>query len=92
MINIEETIINKIRNLSVEKQKDVLQFLDLIDEDLSKKATTGEIEQAREILDRAKKRALTSSVKSESQLWNEFNQAKSSIAESYEIGKDSGIS
>ncbi|MGK7930769.1 MAG: hypothetical protein AB4041_04970 [Microcystaceae cyanobacterium] len=91
MINLEQIIINKIRSLSLEKQEDVLQFLDLIDEDLSKTITPSEIEQAKEILDRAKRRALDSPSKSPSQLWNEFNQAKSSISEEYEIGKDSGI-
>jgi cell division septum initiation protein DivIVA len=91
MINLEHIIISKLRKLSIEKQEDVLQFLDLIEEDLSGKQTTAEIEQANEILERAKRRALKSPLKSPSQLWNEFNQAKSSIYEAYEVGKDSGV-
>ncbi len=65
--------------------------MDLIEEDLSEKSTSSEIEQAKEILDRAKRRAFKSPIKSPSQLWNEFNQAKNFIAEAYEIGKDSEV-
>jgi len=50
-------VINKFRNFSVEKQEDVLQFLDLIQQDLSDKQTLTEVTQAREILDRARQRA-----------------------------------
>ncbi|MDV2998772.1 MAG: hypothetical protein N5P05_000378 [Chroococcopsis gigantea SAG 12.99] len=39
MTNLEQVLIHKFRNLSVEKQEDVLQFLDLIQEDLSEKPT-----------------------------------------------------
>ena len=57
MTNLEQVVINKFRNLSVEKQEDVLQFLDLIQQDLSDKPTLTEVTQAREILDRARQRA-----------------------------------
>ena len=83
MINLEQIIINKLRKLSVEKQEEVLRFLDLIEQDLSEKPTPSEIEQAQAILARAKTRALNSAMKSPSQLWNEFDQAKISIAKEY---------
>lgn len=84
MTNLEQVVINKFRNLSVEKQEDVLQFLDLIQQDLSDKPTLMEVTQAREIRDRARQRALANPQKSASQLWDEFNQVKDSIAEEYE--------
>lgn len=52
---LEQTVLETFRNLSVEKQKDVLQFLDLIQQDLPEKQTDEEIKQAREILNKAKK-------------------------------------
>ena len=54
MTNLEQVVINKFRNLSVEKQEDVLQFLDLIQQDFSDKPTLIEVTQAREILDGAR--------------------------------------
>ena len=77
-------MINKFRNLSVEKQEDVLQFLDLIQQDFSDKPTLIEVTQAREILDGARQRALANPQKPASQLWDEFNQVKDAIAEDYE--------
>ena len=77
-------VINKFRNLSVEKQEDVLQFLDLIQQDFSDKPTLIEVTQAREILDGARQRALANPQKPASQLWDDFNQVKDTIAEEYE--------
>jgi len=84
MTNLEQVVINKFRNLSVEKQEDVLQFLDLIQQDFSDKATLIKVTQAREILDGARQRALANPQKPASQLWDEFNQVKDTIAEEYE--------
>jgi hypothetical protein len=84
MTNLEQVVINRFRNLSVEKQEDVLQFLDLIQQDLSDKPTLIEVTQAREILDRARQRALANPQKPASQLWDDFNQIKNAIAEEYE--------
>lgn len=84
MTNLEQVVINKFRNLSVEKQEDVLQFLDLIQQDFSNKPTLIEVTQAREILDGARQRALANPQKPVSQLWNDFNQVKDAIAEEYE--------
>lgn len=88
MTNLEQVVINKFRNLSVEKQEDVLQFLDLIQQDLSEKPTLMEVTQAREILDKARQRALANPQKPSSQLWDEFNQVKDAIAEEYEISSE----
>ena len=77
-------VINKFRNFSVEKQEDVLQFLDLSQQDLSDKQTLTEVTQAREILDRARQRAWVSPQKSASQLWDEFNQVKDAISSQYQ--------
>ncbi|GEM_PF-6154572 len=87
--NIEEVVIQKFRQLSVEKQDDVLQFINLIEQDVSAKPTKQEIKEAREILNRAKKRALANPEKSLSQLWDEFNQVKNTIAQEYETNKNS---
>jgi len=84
MTNLEQVVINKFRNLSVEKQEDVLQFLDLIQQDLFDKPTLIEVTQAREILDGARQRALANPQKPVSQLWNDFNQVKDAITEEYE--------
>ena len=82
--NLEKAVISKFRNLSTEKQEDVLQFLELIQPDLSEKFTITEVEQAKEIRDRAKKRALANSRKSSSELWDEFNEIKGAISEEYD--------
>jgi hypothetical protein len=84
MTNLEQVVINRFRNLSAEKQEDVLQFLDLIQQDLSDKPTLIEVTQAREILDGARQRALANPQKPASQLWDNFNQMKDTIAEEYE--------
>jgi hypothetical protein len=84
MTNLEQVVINKFRNLSVEKQEDVLQFLDLIQQDLFDKPTLIEATQAREILDGARQRALANPRKPALQLWDDFNRVKDAIAEEYE--------
>lgn len=84
MTNLERIVIHKFRKLSPEKQEDVLDFLDLMQQDLQEKITDKEVKQAREILNRAQKRALASPHKSASQLWDDFSHIKNSIAEEYE--------
>ncbi len=82
--NLEQTVLEKFRQLSVEKQEDVLHFLDLIQQDLLKKPTDAEVEKARKILSRAKQRAMSNSPKSVQELWTDFNRVKNALAEEYE--------
>ena len=84
MPNLEQTVLEKFRQLSVEKQGDVLQFLDLIEQDISVKPTDAELKEARDILNRAKQRAMSSPPQSAEQLWAEFNQVKNAIADDFE--------
>lgn len=84
MPNLEQTVLEKFRQLSVEKQGDVLQFLDLIEQDISAKPTDAELKQASDILNRAKQRARSNPPQSAEQLWAEFNQVKNAIAEDFE--------
>ena len=82
--NLEQTVLEKFRQLSVEKQEDVLHFLDLIQQDLLKKPTDAEVKEARKILSRAKQRAMSNSPKSAQELWTDFNRVKNALAEEYE--------
>jgi hypothetical protein len=81
--NIEQTLLDKFRQLSQQKQQDVLQFLNLIQPDINPKTTNEELSQAKEILMRAKNRALSTPQKSAQQLWSEFNEIKNDIAQQY---------
>ncbi|MEA5511109.1 hypothetical protein VB715_15145 [Crocosphaera sp. UHCC 0190] len=82
--NIEKTVLDKFRKLSNEKQKDVLEFLDLIEQDVSEKATNLDREEATAILKRAKERTQSNVSKSVDELWNDFNQVKDQIASEFE--------
>jgi hypothetical protein len=82
--NLEQTVLEKFRQLSQEKQADVLQFLDLIEQDISTKPTDAELKLAKDILSRAKQRAVSISPQSAQQLWAKFNQVKMEIATDFE--------
>ena len=84
MPNLEQTVLEKFRQLSREKQWDVLQFLDLIGQDLDAQPTDAKLQEASDILNRAKQRARSNSPQSAQQLWAEFNQAKNAIADDFE--------
>jgi hypothetical protein len=85
--NIEKTVLDKFRKLSTEKQQDVLQFLDLIEQDVSEKPTTLERKEAKEILQRSKKRSRSNVSKSVNELWSDFNKVKDQIASEFEDQK-----
>ncbi len=82
--NIEKTFLEKFRKLSTEKQKDVLDFLDLIEQDVSEKNINLERKEAKDILQRAKKRAQSNVSKSIDELWSDFNQVKDQITSEFE--------
>ncbi|MEA5535528.1 hypothetical protein [Crocosphaera sp. XPORK-15E] len=82
--NIEKTVLDKFRKLSTEKQQDVLEFLDLIEQDVSEQPTNLEGKEAKEILQRAKERAQSNVSKSVDELWDDFNQVKDQIASEFE--------
>ncbi|MEG3439059.1 hypothetical protein V0288_18180 [Pannus brasiliensis CCIBt3594] len=81
--NLEQLTIDTFRGLSPEKREEVLQFLDLLEPDIFQKPTAGEVRRAREILERATKRAIAESPQSPFQLFDEFNRIKKAIQEDY---------
>ncbi|WP_013324178.1 hypothetical protein [Gloeothece verrucosa] len=84
MNNLEQQVLETFRKLSVEKQNDVLEFLELIEQEPAKDPTDEELRKAREIINKAKQRARSSAAKSAPELWKEFNQIKNLIADQYE--------
>ncbi|MDJ0732181.1 MAG: hypothetical protein QNJ33_19565 [Crocosphaera sp.] len=80
----QQTFLEKFDKLSNEQQKDVLEFLDIIDEDVSETPTNLERKEAKEILQRAKERAKSNVSKSVDELWSDFNQVKDKIASEFE--------
>ncbi|ACK64813.1 conserved hypothetical protein [Rippkaea orientalis PCC 8801] len=85
--NIEKTILEKFRKLSLEQQKDVLEFLDLIEKNTSEKDINLERKQAKAILQRAKERSQSNISKSVDELWTDFNQVKDQISSEFENQK-----
>lgn len=88
MTNLEQTVLDRFRKLSVEKQGDVLEFLNLIEQDFSNKSTDAEREEAKRILEVAKQKAMSNSPKSAQELWSDFHEAKRTIADEYELKND----
>jgi hypothetical protein len=84
MANLEQTVLEKFRQLSLDKQEDVLQFLELIGQDIPLKPTDTEVKEARDILNRAKQRAMSYPPQSPQQLWLKLNHVKNAIADDFE--------
>lgn len=82
--NLEQTVLEKFRKLSVEKQKDILDLLDFMESGLSASPTDLEVENARKTLNAAKEKAQSAPPQPATELWGEFNRIKTLIAEDYE--------
>ncbi len=78
--SVQQTFLEKFDNLSNEQQKDVLEFLDMIGQDVLGKPTNLERKEAKAILERAKKQAQSNVSKSVDQLLTDFNEVKNQIA------------
>ena len=83
-INLEQTVLEKFRQLSREQQKDILELLDIMANNISDSPTNLEIKNAREILSSAKTKAKSTPPRPSEELWGEFNRIKNLIAEDYE--------
>lgn len=82
--SVQQTFLEKFDKLSTEQQKDVLEFLDIIGEDVSETPKNLETKEAKAILQRAKKRAKSNVSKSVDQLWSDFNHVKDQITSEFE--------
>jgi hypothetical protein len=82
--NLEQTVLEKFRKLSVEKQKDILDLLDFMESGLSESPTDLEVENAKKTLNAAKEKAQSTPPQPSVELWGEFNRIKTLIAEDYE--------
>ncbi|WP_013335123.1 hypothetical protein [Gloeothece verrucosa] len=84
MTELEQTILSKLRQLSVEKQQEVLHFLDFLQQGLKTPPTEEESQIVNEIIALSLKRAMVTPSKSTQEIWDEFERVKNKIAVEYE--------
>lgn len=84
MTELEQTILKKLRQLSLEKQQAVLHFLNLLQQDLKTPPTEEENQIVNEVISRGLKRAIFTPSKSTEEIWAEFERVKTKIAEQYD--------
>lgn len=83
MANLEETVLTTFRQLPLEKQQEVLDFLEIIQDISPLPPTKQELEQANQIITRGLQRARSAPPKPPQQIWSEFEQVVAKISAQY---------
>lgn len=84
MNNLEQAVLDRFRQLSLEKQQEVLRFLELLQQDSNTQPIEAEAKTINEIISKGLKRAISAPSKSTQEIWSEFVQVKNKIANQYE--------
>jgi hypothetical protein len=79
-MTIEQTLLEKLRELPPEKQQEVLQFVELLQQSQIAPPTEDELAKAKDIIARGLTRAMNTPPRPPEVIWAEFEAVRSRIA------------
>lgn len=82
--NLEQVVLDQFRQLSLEKQQELLQFLEILQQGVNAQSPEAEAKTVNDIISKGLKRAMFAPSKSTQEIWSEFAKMKDKIANQYE--------